>query len=407
MSEKGEKKKMKLLINKDYVDPEKNNIEVVERKGIGHPDTLADKLAEECSRVYASYCYNKYGVILHYNFDKLYIGAGLFKYDNSKIKKYSNIVVNLNGRASNTINGEKIDIDGLLKPVIKKYLKSVMPRLDVENDVTININCTQNTKREYWYTPRNVQDVPDYTSLNANDTSLCVSNGGYTYCEQLALKVEQSFWNYTEDGYATPKFSDIGQDIKVMVTRINKDIDLSISLPVFKDKFNTDEEFANIIKKYEDLICSEVAKIDNPMNYKVSIGINKMPDGSLDKYSLVIGSCCECGEEGVVGRGNNSQGIISALRPHTMEAACGKNMRYHTGCVLSFLGNRVSQRIFEEENIHCTLYCMTRNKNPLLAPYLFYLSVDKDCAEERINKIIEEEFNENFVDKILEKRRLF
>lgn len=50
---------------------------------------------------------------------------------------------------------------------------------------------------------------------------------------------------------------------------------------------------------------------------------------------------------------------------------------------------------------------MTRNKNPLLSPYLFYLSIDKDFDEDRINKIIDEEFNENFIAKILEKRRLF
>lgn len=399
---------MNLIIKKDYTDPEKNNIEVVERKGMGHPDTLADKLAEECSRVYALYCYEKYGVILHYNFDKLYIGAGLFKYEDGKINKYSNIIVNLNGRASNTINGEEIDIEKILKPVIKKYLKSIMPRLDVENDLTININCTQNTKRDYWYKPRTIEDVPDYTSIMANDTSLCVSNGGYTYCEQLAIKTEQFFWNYTEEGYATPKYNDIGQDIKVMITRIDKEVTLSISLPVYKDKYNSDEDFANIIKKYENLINKEIQLIDNPNNYNVTVGINKMPDGSIDKYSLIIGSCCECGEEGVVGRGNNSQGIISAIRPHTMEASCGKNTRYHTGCVLAFLGNRVTKRIFEEEGIHCTLYCMTRNKNPLLSPYLFYLSTEnRDISEDKINKIISEEFNENFVTKILSKRRLF
>lgn len=398
---------MSLIIAKNYLDPEKSEIEVVERKGMGHPDTLADKLAEECSRVYAKYCYEKYGVILHYNFDKLYIGAGLFKYENNKINKYSNIIVNINGRVSNTMNGEKIDVDEILKPVIKKYLKSVMPRLDVENDLTININCTQNTKREYWYMPRNVDDIPDYTSIMANDTSLCVSNGGYTFCEKLALNIEQLFWNYTEDGYPTPKYNDIGQDIKVMVTRIGKKINLSISLPVYKDKFETDEEFVFIIKKYENLVKEKISKMDEANDYEINIGINKLPDGTFDKYSLIIGSCCECGEEGVVGRGNNSQGVISALRPHTMEAACGKNARYHTGCVLSFIGNEVTKRIFEEEGIYCTLYCMTRNKNPLLSPYLFYLSVDREYDKEKILKIVNEEFNENFISKILEKRRLF
>lgn len=397
---------MALVINEDYINPEKSNIEVVERKGMGHPDTLADKLAEECSRTYSNYCYHKYGAILHYNLDKLYIGAGLFKYENGKINKYSNITVNLNGRISNEMNNEKINIDEILRPVIKKYLKSVLPRLDVENDLTININSTQNTKRDNWYKPKSLEDLPDYYDINANDTSLCVSNGGLTFCEQLALEIEQMFWNYN-DFYPTPKYDDIGQDIKVMVTRIGKNVDLSISLPVYKDKFNNMNEFAIIIKKYEKIINEKIKTIPNPNNYKVNIGIDKLPDGNYDGYALVIGSCCECGEEGVVGRGNDSKGLISAIRPHTMEAASGKNTRYHTGCVLAFLGNRVTERIFNELGIKSTLYCVTRNKNPLLNPYIFYLSVDRKTEENNIRKIISEEFNEDFMKKIIQKRRLY
>ena len=33
-----------LIIRNDYKNPEDNYIEVTERKGIGHPDTLADML---------------------------------------------------------------------------------------------------------------------------------------------------------------------------------------------------------------------------------------------------------------------------------------------------------------------------------------------------------------------------
>ena len=34
-----------LTINKQYVNPEEKDFEIVERKGVGHPDTLADALA--------------------------------------------------------------------------------------------------------------------------------------------------------------------------------------------------------------------------------------------------------------------------------------------------------------------------------------------------------------------------
>ena len=84
---------MKLQIVKDYNNPEDRNIEIVERKGLGHPDTLADKLAEECSRVYSVYCMEHFGCVLHHNIDKLYIGGGLFLLEDRKVLIYNKIRV--------------------------------------------------------------------------------------------------------------------------------------------------------------------------------------------------------------------------------------------------------------------------------------------------------------------------
>lgn len=399
---------MKLRIEKDYFNPEERQIEIVERKGIGHPDTLADKLAEECSRVYSKYCLDNFGCILHHNIDKLYIGGGLFLLDtNRNIKRYNPIRVELNGRVSNKMNGKTIDLESIFIPVIKKYLGTVLPRLDVNNDLNIIINCTQYSKREYWYQPRDINDVPDAHELFAADTSLCVCHGKRTFCEELALMLEQSFWNYNEDGYAYPKFSNIGQDIKVMVSRINKDITATICMPVYKDIYNTEEEYNEIILEQEKRLTKLVEEMENSSKYNIKIEINRLPDGSYRNYSLVKGSCIECGEEGVVGRGNNAQGLISSFREHTMEAPCGKNTRYHTGRVINFMADRAVKRIYNELGISSTLYCLTRNRGSIFEPYLFYLSVDDLSKKEECLKIISEEFNENFMNNILEKRKLY
>ena len=398
---------MKLQIEEDYKDPECRNIEIVERKGIGHPDTIADKLALECSRVYSKYCMEHFNCILHHNIDKLYIGAGLFLLENGKIVRHNPIRIELNGRVSNTMNGEKIDLEGLFVPVIKKYLKSIMPRIDILNDLDIKINCTQFSKREYWYTPRSIEDVPDANDLFAADTSLCVLHGTKTFCELLAFELEQSFWEYDDNGYAHPLYNDVGQDIKVMVNRINNNVTATLCMPVYKDMYNTKEEYDEIVKKHEQRLYEVAKKIDNPHNYNYKIEINRMPDGTYRNYSLVLGSCIECGEEGLVGRGNNAQGLISTFREHTVEAPCGKNERYHTGRVLNFMGDNAVKRINKELDIKTTLYCLTRNRGSIYEPYLFYLSVDKKEHEEEIRKIILEEFNENYMQKILDSTKLF
>lgn len=399
---------MSVKIRYDFNNPEDSTLEVVERKGIGHPDTLADKLAEECSRVYSKYCMEKFGCILHHNIDKLYIGAGLFKYENYKTVIYEPIKVIINGRCSNTMNGEKIDLESLFVPTIKKYLKSIMPRLDVEKGLKIVVNCTQNTKRKYWFEPRNIEDVPDAKKVTAGDTALCVSYGGLTYCEKVALELERSLYKYNEFGYSVPIYDDIGQDIKIMVVRRDNKVDINMCIPVLRHAYKNEYEFDEIIKKYYGILKENLNKISNPKKYITNLYINHKDDGTIDKYTLCVGTCAECGEEGVVGRGNNSQGIISSFRPHSVEAPYGKNERYHTGRALSFMINNVAQRINDELGIMCNIYALTRNRNSLFEPYLFEISVEnKKIDEKKINDIINMELNEKYLEQILEQKNLY
>lgn len=395
---------MEIKVQKDYKNPEKRKIEIVERKGLGHPDTLADELAYELSRVYSKYCKEHFGIILHHNLDKLYIGAGLFSLENGKIKRKHKIRVELNGRVSNCMNGEKIDLEKIFIPVIYEYLGSILPRLHPQEDLDIHINCTQFSKRDYWYQPRNKYDVPDSSEIFAADTALCVSYGVRTYCENLAYQLEQYFWKITKNHYPTPAFKDIGQDIKVMVSRIGKNVVTSISLPVFKDQYQTKQEYDEIIQKYEKKLKKYTSTIANPLGYNVKVEINHMPDDTYQEYVLVLGSCIECGEEGLVGRGNDSQGLISSVREHTMEASSGKNLRYHTGRVISYMANKATKRIAEELGTACTLYALTRNRGSIFRPYVFYLSVDDSSKKKECKKIIEEEFTEEKLLKILDDR---
>jgi len=52
--------------------PASDPVEVVERKGLGHPDTLAERL----SVAYSWHCLQQYGAGLHHNLDKLYPRRG-------------------------------------------------------------------------------------------------------------------------------------------------------------------------------------------------------------------------------------------------------------------------------------------------------------------------------------------
>jgi len=55
---------------------EKQQIELVERKGIGHPDSISDGLAEAVSRALCREYISKCGAVLHHNTDETQIVAG-------------------------------------------------------------------------------------------------------------------------------------------------------------------------------------------------------------------------------------------------------------------------------------------------------------------------------------------
>ena len=50
--------------------------EVVERKGIGHPDTICDALAERFSVGLSCFYLERFGKVLHHNVDKVLLRGG-------------------------------------------------------------------------------------------------------------------------------------------------------------------------------------------------------------------------------------------------------------------------------------------------------------------------------------------
>jgi S-adenosylmethionine synthetase len=51
-------------------------VEIVERKGLGHPDTICDLLSERLSVALSKYYLGQFGLILHHNVDKALLAAG-------------------------------------------------------------------------------------------------------------------------------------------------------------------------------------------------------------------------------------------------------------------------------------------------------------------------------------------
>lgn len=390
-----------LRLEKGYKDPEKGDMEIVERKGIGHPDTLADALAESVSMEYARYCRENFDFVLHHNVDKLYIGGGLFKIGYGVCEMVKPVQVTVNGRMSNSFNKTEIDLDSICKKAITPYLASILPHLEADQFV-INSNSTQHTKVPHWYSPRGKEDLPEYDNLRANDTSICVSHWPMTISERLAYGLEKYFWEM-KDGFPAPKYNEFGQDIKVMVCRTGCIIDVTICLPVISTEINSLNDNDNLIFMAERSLNELAQKIIANTGYSVNVKIN--PHQRI--YMLGIGSCIECGEEGLVGRGNANSGIIPVFRSHSVEAWAGKNPIYHTGRVLGFLTMNLAKAIFAKLGVKCTVIGMTKNGGSLLPPFLLSIETDRDVAYSEIEGIVNEDFLQvDYLNRLFSERQI-
>ncbi|MFA5125202.1 MAG: methionine adenosyltransferase [Patescibacteria group bacterium] len=388
-------------ISRDWLNPENREIEIVERKGLGHPDTLADGLAEAVSVAYSKYCLDNFGVVLHHNVDKLFIGGGWFKSDFGRCEFLKPVRVVVNGRMSNTMDGQTIDLAAIQSQAITDYLRVHLPNLLPQHLEIIN-STTQHTTRPFWFSPRNIGDLPEAAQLMAGDTSVSVAHWPMTICENLAYGLEQYFWMYSPDRYFG--FPGIGQDIKVMVCRDGDAIDITVCMPVLATGVSNRSEYDAMVMIMEKLLSEQAQLIAANSSYKINLRVNPGPDG-YRLYMLGIGSCVECGEEGLVGRGNSPLGVISTFRPYSMEAPAGKNPVYHTGRVMGFLTQRLAKAVYDELGIGCSIISLAKNGQSLIPPAQLMIYVDRDVAREIIEDVVARNFLQvDYLKEILETR---
>ena len=129
-----------------------------------------------------------------------------------------------------------------------------------------------------------------------------------------------------------------------------------------------------------------------------SYQITKMNENN-DMYMTLIGSAVESGDEGAVGRGNRSRGVIPFCRNFSMEAPCGKNPVYHTGKLFTAIGDKLSQMIYEKYNIENVVYCTSKMGDSIEEPWNVSVELNKNTTakiKKEINKLVVEEIKKHY-----------
>jgi S-adenosylmethionine synthetase len=317
----------------------KQRIEIVERKGLGHPDYICDAVMDQISVRLSKIYLEKAGAILHHNVDKSLLVAGEAepRFGGGIVKQPMLFV--FGDRATSKINGEEINVSEIAVNVAKEWFRKNMRFVDPEKHVKYQVELK----------PGSVGLVDIFKRkgkvLGANDTSAAVGYAPMTTTEKVVRKTEQ-FLNSTE---FKQRFPESGEDIKVMGYRNNNHLHLTISM-AFVDRYVSSEEdyFDKKAKIREE--TEKFVKANTDFD-EIDVQLNTLDvrgRGLDGMYLTVLGTSADSGDSGEVGRGNRVNGLISLNRPFCSEAAAGKNPVSHVGKIYNVLTYKIARDVYEQ-----------------------------------------------------------
>ncbi|NPA53530.1 MAG: methionine adenosyltransferase [Aquificae bacterium] len=372
----------------DFPKVSEQPVEIVERKGTGHPDTICDALAEELSIALSEMYRKECGAIMHHNVDKALLIGGIADPKFGGGEMISPIEVYLTGRAINELNGKRLPVEELAIETAHKWLKENIPNLDVSKHIIIIPKLKPGSKDlvELFERFQLKGEIP-----LANDTSFGTGYAPFDDTETIVYELERAL-NNKEFKKEHPY---VGEDIKVMGVRNYDNIRITIAM-AFVDKYVKDVkdylEKKEIVQKYAHDLAQKLT------TRKVDIFINTADDPQNESvYITVTGTSAEAGDDGQVGRGNRVNGLITPYRPMSLEAAAGKNPVSHIGKIYNTAAMDMAERIVAEfEEVEETyVYLVSQIGKPITEPQVcdIKLRTNKDIKslEEAVRKIAEEE----------------
>lgn len=349
---------------------EEREVEFVERKGLGHPDYIADSIAEAISRELSKLYMERYGRILHHNVDKVLVVGGQANPQFGGGEVLHPIYIIVAGRATTEVrtksgNIESIPIGSLILRTAKEWINRNFRYLDPEEHVVIDYKIGKGSVDLVSMYERG-KNIP-----LANDTSLGVSYAPLSTTEKLVLEVER----YLNSKDLKEKLPQVGEDIKVMALRKGSTINLTIAAAIISKLVKDLDEYLNTkeqIKEEVEKLASKIAP-----DYEVNVHVNTADDpksGSV--YITVTGTSAEHGDDGMTGRGNRVNGLITPMRPMSMEATAGKNPVSHVGKIYNVLASIAAERIAGIEGVkEAYVKILSQIGKPINEPQIALISI--------------------------------
>lgn len=375
-----------ILVNGSKRTPlEKQQIEIVERKGVGHPDSMCDAIMDQVSVGLSRAYLEKFGTIMHHNADKSLLVAGNVesRFGGGVVKEPMLLI--FGDRATFEVDGVSIPVEEIAIQTAKDWLKQNLRFVDPEVHMKYQVELKPGSQ--------GLTDIfkRKECMLGANDTSAAVGYAPLTRTENMVLDTER----YVNSGDFKKRFPEAGEDVKVMGFRNGANLNLTVAM-AFVDRFVDSEK--DYMRKKAD-IHADVQEFANAKGAfeKVVVDLNNLDvegRGVDGVYLTVLGTSADGADSGQVGRGNKVNGVISLNRPIGTEAAAGKNPVSHVGKIYNALTHQIARSVVEKvpEVEETCIWLLSQIGNPIDQPAIAAAQVvlNSGCSLEKVQGRITE-----------------
>lgn len=318
---------------------EQQGLEIVERKGLGHPDYICDAIMDRISVRLSKEYLEKFGAIMHHNADKsmLVAGEAEIRFGGGIVKEP--MILIFGDRATFEVEGVRVPVKQIAVHTAREWFKGNLRFVDPEKHVKYQVELKPGSP--------GLVDIFKRKGRfrGANDTSAAVGYAPMTKTETIVLKTEQ----YVNSKNFKKEFPQSGEDVKVMGLRRGNELSLTVSMALVDQFVESERDYFK--KKAE--IHHEIEKFvkENAEFERIVVKLNTLDvkgRGIGGVYLTVLGTSADGADSGQVGRGNRVNGVIPLNRPLCSEAAAGKNPVSHVGKIYNLLTHRIASQIYEK-----------------------------------------------------------
>lgn len=366
--------------------PSEQNIEIVERKGSGHPDSLTDGICEAGSRALCKFYREKEGTIHHHNLDKGLLIGGVSNpvFGGGEIVEPPTAIV----AGTATIFGNIDDVKMVIYEEAEEFLHSVL-RFNSKLNPTIEVKIH----------PGSTDIVATYNRYGkgetplSNDTSFGVGFAPRTKLEDIVYNTERAL--NSDD--VKKRLPWIGEDIKVMGIRRGENNNITVAVAFVSKFISSLDEYYEGKEKIKDLLKR---KFGENINFSINTADH---EGSI--YLTVSGTSWENGDDGQVGRGNRSNGLITPTRTMSLEAVAGKNPVAHIGKLYNLKAQEIADEILKAFDVKdVEVFLVSQIGKPVNQPFVGVKYIpNAELKEKEVSDIVADALSAEGFNKLTEK----